>query len=484
MRDAFPGYYPPTEEEMVEIWEEGLVVLDTNALFNLFRYTRRTRESFLEVLRVRREDLWLPYQVGLEFQRGRMGVIRDQQDAFTTLLDKSRSALATVTKEIGALRNHPTLDLDDLRTTVAQAVQSIEQKITATQAAYDNDVVAKGQHDETTDEITELFDGHVGAPYAPDRLQEIFTLGSSRYEAKVPPGYKDAAKPEPERYGDLVLWHQILDKAAADAKSVLFVSDDQKEDWWRDFKGAKIGPRVELIDEFMERVGKRVHFMTPQQLMAYAKDRVRSITPDALREVGDVSDAQAAHDRLLSSLQTAIPEDEAAMRARGDVSDDDLVARGALEQLDALRAAEERRLRRVLEAIRREEALDGTSSEGYEKLQEELGYRRRKVAAMSQVIKGLEFKFLERDRYSNERQALIDRARVLLKDSPVPVPGTGSDWSEVSDEEIDELLASRETRPEVDALIRLAEFEIAHGYRSSDPRRASQEKSGRTNTPR
>ncbi len=164
MRDVFPGYYKPTETEMAELWADALVVLDTNALFNLFRYTNATREAFLKVLSEKRERLWLPHQVGLEFQRGRLGIIDAQASAFNDLTSKSQAALENVIKEVGGLRNHPTLDLNDLRMTVEAAIASIKSKVESTREKYKTEVLDAARHDETTDVITALYNGRVGAP--------------------------------------------------------------------------------------------------------------------------------------------------------------------------------------------------------------------------------------------------------------------------------------------------------------------------------
>ena len=45
MKDSFPGYYRPTENEFAEMWESCLFVLDANVLLNLYRYSVDTREE-------------------------------------------------------------------------------------------------------------------------------------------------------------------------------------------------------------------------------------------------------------------------------------------------------------------------------------------------------------------------------------------------------------------------------------------------------
>lgn len=57
--------------------------------------------------------------------------------------------------------------------------------------------------------------------------------GTGRFEHRLPPGFRDADKPE-NRLGDLIIWFEILDKSASSAPTfpkVLFISRDEKNDW-------------------------------------------------------------------------------------------------------------------------------------------------------------------------------------------------------------------------------------------------------------
>jgi hypothetical protein len=66
---------------------------------------------------------------------------------------------------------------------------------------------------------------------------------------KLPPGYKDARKKD-DGIGDLLIWQTILDAGVKNKKSVIFVSLDQKADWWSQSEGSALYPRFELVDEF------------------------------------------------------------------------------------------------------------------------------------------------------------------------------------------------------------------------------------------
>ena len=113
--------------------------------------------------------------------------------------------------------------------------------------------------------------------------------GSKRYDNEVPPGYRDKSKPEDERYGDLLIWFQMIGKAKEAKKPIIFVTDDNKEDWWQIFKGKTIGPRPELVNEFFATTGQRLYIYSPVQFMEYArqylKRKIEQRTIDEVREV-------------------------------------------------------------------------------------------------------------------------------------------------------------------------------------------------------
>ena len=51
MKETFFEYYNPTKEEISAIWQECILVLDTNVLLNLYRYSFSTRDDILAQMR-------------------------------------------------------------------------------------------------------------------------------------------------------------------------------------------------------------------------------------------------------------------------------------------------------------------------------------------------------------------------------------------------------------------------------------------------
>jgi predicted nucleic acid-binding protein len=82
MRDLFPGFYDPTEQEITKIWQDGIFVFDANILLNIYRYSHDTRERFFETLSQLKERIWIPYQAAYEYQYSRTTVISEQVKAY------------------------------------------------------------------------------------------------------------------------------------------------------------------------------------------------------------------------------------------------------------------------------------------------------------------------------------------------------------------------------------------------------------------
>ena len=106
----------------------------------------------------------------------------------------------------------------------------------------------------------------MGATPTQADLDAIYAEGKKRFEEKVPPGFADEKKEKSERpyhhssglrlerkFGDLVAWKQLIAEAhQKELASVIWVTDDEKPDWWLvvDSQGKKtIGPRPALFEE-------------------------------------------------------------------------------------------------------------------------------------------------------------------------------------------------------------------------------------------
>ena len=302
MRESFRAYYTPNQDELAEIWNEGLVVLDTNALLNLFRYTQGTREEFLSVLEKLSGSLWLPNHVAREFHRRRLDVVFTTSEAFSKIIDSLGRAENEIKTAANAFKHHPSINRDELLEQVSEFFQGLAKKLEEQHCAHDAQIIANGGAEETFQRISTLFEGKVGVAFTREECAAICAEGVTRYEEETPPGYRDRNNKNENEYGDLIIWKEILRHGKETTRPVIFVTDDRKDDWWWKSHGETRGPRVELVDEFWESAHRRVHFYEPLRFLEYAKEQVGvEISSQSLEEVQEVSSADESE--LRSPLQ-------------------------------------------------------------------------------------------------------------------------------------------------------------------------------------
>lgn len=79
---------------------------------------------------------------------------------------------------------------------------------------------ANSQHksvnfDEIRDKLDEILSENIGNKYYKDELEAIYKQAQQRFDEKIPPGYKDKDKENSEKYGDFIIWRQLIDYASS-----------------------------------------------------------------------------------------------------------------------------------------------------------------------------------------------------------------------------------------------------------------------------
>lgn len=144
--------------------------------------------------------------------------------------------------------------------------------------------------------MTNLFQGKVGEAYTKEQLNEIYKEADGRYANKIPPGYRDNAKPGNEKYGDYIIWQQLKEHAKTQGKPLIFVTDDKKDDWWWVHEGKTIGPRPEIRRDMYEYAKVKFYMYQSERFIEYARNLFnlnQQETQKAIDEVREVKEAQS-----------------------------------------------------------------------------------------------------------------------------------------------------------------------------------------------
>jgi hypothetical protein len=302
MKELFPGYFKENDQSLKVIWEEALFVFDANILLNLYRYSNETGEEFFQILDNAKDRIWIPYQAAEEYLRNRLTVIGEQEKSYNDTI----SAITTLESKFDSARQHPFVSdssLKDLKLMFSSLKTELEKNrdIHTTRMTSDN----------IKDKIAEIFEGRIGSSYKKEKLESIFIEGEQRYSQHVPPGYKDALKSkdrcnfqdECKKYGDLIVWKQVIENAVSNKKDVIFVTDDEKEDWWEVFKGKTIGPRPELTREFRDNTSKSILMYNSDSFVRFASEYLgEKVSEKTMTEIKQVRE----QDWLDSSFEAAL----------------------------------------------------------------------------------------------------------------------------------------------------------------------------------
>ena len=221
--------------------------------------------------------VWIPHQAGLEFFRNRLNVIAQESDKYRPAIQSMERLLSEFE---GSLR-HPFLSekvFSELR-----AVFKIAQK-ELLDRKEEND--RRKEQCDILRWMTERFKNSMGEPFNEKVASDLSSKGQIRYDNKVPPGFEDAKKPVDRRFGDLFVWKQILHHSKESEKGIIFVTSDNKEDWWQ-IEGRKtLGPRVELKAEFNREGHGCFQMYQTRRFLKFANQYLNSkVSKEVVREV-------------------------------------------------------------------------------------------------------------------------------------------------------------------------------------------------------
>lgn len=360
VKDQFAEYYRPSEADFTALWAEAIVALDASAMLNLYFYSSGTAETYLTVLELFKDRIWLPHQAGLEFQRNRIGVLVKAAKGYSD----AKKSLALIRSQFHARSQPPFLDPDLLRRFDAIADEitgAVDQAVEAIESRWGTDPLR--------DRLDALFAGRVGKGFAEKALAAIYSEGRERYKSKVPPGYKDEKeKTGNDAFGDLVIWKELIEQAKTEKKPLIFVTDDAKEDWWLLQDDKTVGPRPELLKEFAQEAGQRCYLYSSEGFLRYAdRHLTATVGPDALAEVRDAR----LRDRLLSFERgfedLPLPSDEEIEEAREATEALDPESEEYIEAFNRYRRMADQRLADAFQT-----SIHPTLSPGIQRLRAEL----------------------------------------------------------------------------------------------------------------
>ncbi|MDR6458647.1 hypothetical protein J2786_001740 [Chryseobacterium vietnamense] len=286
MKTTFQGYYKKTEEEIEAIWNNGLIIFDANVLLNLYRYSDTTRETLIDLISKFSDKIYIPHQAALEYNRNRYEVIAEQEKAYKDFLNK----IHQIQQDLQSTNKPPFLS-SSIDSELNKVFENVSKEVEESIKKYCDFL----KEDPIYNKLTEFFRLKVGEEFNSKELEEIYKEGEDRYTKKIPPGFEDEkTKDGLRKFGDLILWKQIIKLSKDLNKDVILITDERKIDWWWKLKdGRNMGPRQELVEEIYKESQKQFHMYSSERFLSYGQTYLKEqINKKALEEIQAMKTAE------------------------------------------------------------------------------------------------------------------------------------------------------------------------------------------------
>ncbi|WP_163508975.1 PIN-like domain-containing protein [Fodinicola acaciae] len=300
--DGYEAYQTPTDADFRKVLINGIVVVDTNVLLNLYRYNLQARDDYLAVLMKLKPNLWIPAQVVQEFWKNREAILMDPRKTSETvrLLGEQRGKALVQIRQWAKLVSLSRAGLADLTRVLDDAFEAVTASVEEHEKNEFEVFVKDTNQDTILARLARILHHQVGPEFDEDELARLTMEGTRRIEAEIPPGFADVRKKGVDgALGDFFVWEQILRQAESRRLDILFVTADSKPDWWRTSRGELRGPRRELVRELRDRAGTMLYMLTPDRLLEHAKAALKvAVSDESAAFVAQVGDSLAAQDDL------------------------------------------------------------------------------------------------------------------------------------------------------------------------------------------
>jgi hypothetical protein len=267
-------YYKPSAEREKKMWQECVFVFDTSALLEFYYFSKKSQEEIFDsTLKKLNGRLWIPHHVEFEYLKNRENTLKkpieekyqklgnEQIKAIENNIKDIKSKIADFINHTKKEDTHPYIDntiplkFDDSCKKFESLFSDFKSQVETEFKKREDEINTFAEQDTVLESLNKYFE--VGKEYSYPKLIEIINEGELRYRNQIPPGYKDGPKKEGiQKYGDLIIWKQIIDYASQKGKPIIFITNDVKDDWCYHYKRSNETrierPREDLIREIKD----------------------------------------------------------------------------------------------------------------------------------------------------------------------------------------------------------------------------------------
>ncbi|OAN10145.1 PIN domain-containing protein [Exiguobacterium undae] len=270
-------------ENFNTFWDEDpIVIIDSCSLLDLYRYAPNASKRILNNLKEIQSSIWIPSQVINEYLENKSVVIADAHKKFENVSKDVQKIIkdadSDITMKFHRYGKFKFPNINRFRNDISENIGELLEKVEAFKEIVTNEI-QENKVNLIEDDVNLFIESlnkltQVGKPLSFHDSLKLYEEGALRYNHLIPPGYMDASKDKKDttklkKFGDLIIWKEILLMVSKEKRKVIFITDDEKEDWWEiktkntpnGIKETLIGPRKELLSEFKDYYNEDFSFL-------------------------------------------------------------------------------------------------------------------------------------------------------------------------------------------------------------------------------
>lgn len=277
---GFDQYYRASREDQLALFEESVLVFDTNVLLNVLRYSESARQELIEAIASVAERTFVPHQVAAEYSRNRVNVVADRRSELDEVGNKGeeiRQSLATLTNLLRRRRIVSDAEIETLEKASQTLVGVLHTTWQEALDKYDLEPDSLvGTVDEWTRRLDEVLSGRVAAAPSSEVLEQDLAEAERRKAARLAPGFKDDAMGDYLWWAETLRWPQIRDK------NLFIVSDDAaKGDWRFEQRNIPAGAHQILIDDARAAGARTLTLLTTVDFLKVIEGRGQAVVSES-----------------------------------------------------------------------------------------------------------------------------------------------------------------------------------------------------------
>lgn len=265
------GIFNMVSKETIELNADNtIIVMDTNVWLGLYKIPIPALHIILASLNELEGKIWIPNQVYTEFYRNVTQHKEEFLNKYSAIRSKASGNLTEAKNSISqALKNisYGSEEIEsikkELEDSVSRTIQKFKNDLTPIDEKYLIEIEGLGLPNSIEELFERAYSSSSNVPLTKFELIKICEEGELRFKYNLGPGKTDKGKKSPpdkriskenewletmRKYGDLIIWKEILKIIEGNEVNLLFIEDEKKADWWESYTHRKIA--VELVQEF------------------------------------------------------------------------------------------------------------------------------------------------------------------------------------------------------------------------------------------